>query len=61
MTKQVEKAIRHIKTRADGWAVREIESALEQKPRLEWREVYQKIAELIIEVDKVQKSIADIE
>ena len=30
MTKELEKAIRHIKTRADAWAVKEIEKALEQ-------------------------------
>ena len=32
MTKELEQAIRHIKTRADAWAVKEIEHALEQEP-----------------------------
>ena len=30
MTKELEKAIRHIKTRADGWAIKAITDALEQ-------------------------------
>ena len=30
MTKELEQALRHIKTRADAWAVKEIEHALEQ-------------------------------
>lgn len=32
MTKELEKALRHIKTRADLWAVREVEKALSQEP-----------------------------
>ena len=32
MTKELEKALRHIKTRADLWAVREVEQALSQEP-----------------------------
>ena len=30
MTKELERAIRHIKTRADAWAVKEVTDALEQ-------------------------------
>ena len=32
MTKDLEAALRHIKTRADAWAVNEIRRALEQEP-----------------------------
>ena len=32
MTKELQDAIRHIKTRADAWAVKEIEDALKQEP-----------------------------
>lgn len=34
MTRELEKAIRHIKTRADAWAVKEIDKALSQEPKI---------------------------
>lgn len=45
MTKELEKALRHIKTRADLWAVREVEKALSQEPILDKiKEVREEVA-----------------
>ena len=51
MTKELEDAIRHIKTRADAWAVKEIEEALEQEPKY-WIDHYGHVTPLVQPIRK---------
>ena len=49
MTKELEKAMRHIETKTDAWAIKEIENALEQQfcdNMLSLKEVLDKLAQV---------------
>lgn len=46
----LERALLHIKTRADAWAVKEVEKALSQESIDEWQNGYDAVCEIINDI-----------